>query len=342
MFHFALIASVVLGFALTAAVCNLIVPLKKVLEPPAQIQRQDPERPEPPEESQPPEPAAPVWGGLCLMLGTLAAVGIGWTALCAMQPELLTSGSSLLSRLLTGLFGAFAFGTVGLLDDLARLRSRSVLGLRRLPRLGLETAAAVLVLMMLAAEGAVPMGAVLPGGGYISFGLWAPVLWTLLMVALAECGRVAEDADGVPGIAAFTAMLGALLLQTRLGAFPLAVLPGAIAGGLVALLLWNYPPAKLRTGRCGSLFLAGAVGCIPLSVGFAELCIPLALPFWVEGGMVLLQILALRLIGRPIFAAAPLHRWMEKRGMDSASVLCTMGLLGAAGLMLTVLALRWY
>lgn len=213
MFHFALVASVALGFALTAAVSNLIVPLKKVLQPPVQLQKDEPEG----AEQQPSEPAAPVWGGLCLMLGTLAAVGIGWTALCAMQQELLTSGSSLLSRLLTGLFGAFAFGTVGLLDDLARLRSRSVLGLRRLPRLGLETAAAVMVLMMLAAEGAVPMGAVLPGGGYISFGLWAPVLWTLLMVALAECGRVAEEADGVPGIAAFTAMLGALLLQTGWG-----------------------------------------------------------------------------------------------------------------------------
>lgn len=337
MLHFALVVSVVLGFVLTAAVCNLIVPIGRVLQPPYQPQREKTE-----EEPQPQEPPAPVWGGLCLMLGTLAAVGIGWTALCAIQPELLTSGSSLMSRLLTGLFGAFAFGTVGLLDDLARLRGRSSLGLRRLPRLGLEAAAAVLVLMMLAAEGAVPMGAVLPGGGYISFGLWAPVLWVLLLTALAECGRVAEDADGVPGIAAFTAMLGALMLQTRLGAFPLTVLPGAVAGGLVAMLLWNFPPAKLRIGRCGSLFLSGAIGCIPLSVGYAELCIPLALPFWVEGGMVLLQILALRVAGRPLFAAAPLHRWLEKRGADSALVLCALGTLGAAGLALCVLALRWY
>lgn len=339
MSHFALVAAVVLGFALTAAVCSLIVPIQKVLGTRAAEPERQPDSPLPERE---PEPPVPIWGGLCLMLGVLAAVGIGWTALCAMQPELLTSGSSLMSRLLAGLFGGFVFGAVGLLDDLTRLRNRSVLGLRRLPRLALEIGASVLVLGMLAAEGAVPMGAVLPGGGYISFGVWAPVLWVLLLTALAECARTAEPADGVPSMAVFVAMLGAMMMETKLGAFPLAVLPGAIAGGLVALLLWNFPPAKLRLGCCGSLFLAGAVGCIPLSIGSPELSIPLALPFWAEGGVVLMQILWMKSVGVPLFDAAPLHRWLEKRGADPALVLGAMTLLSVCGLALTMLLLRWY
>lgn len=339
MSHFALVAAVVLGFALTAAVCHLIVPIGKVLTPPPaeqsmqQADQKEPERP---------QPQTCVWGGLCLMLGTLAAVGIGWTAVCVEQPELLTAGGSMLSRLLIGLFGAFLFGAIGLMDDLVRMRGRTMLGMRLWPRLLLETGAAAIVLMMLAAESAVPIGAVLPGGGYISFGLWAPVLWTILLVALAECGRVAEDADGVTCGAAFMAMLGLILLETRFGVFPLAVLPGAIAGALVAMLLWNFPPARLRVGRCGSLFLAGAIGCIPLSVGYAELSIPLALPLWAEGGMVLLQIVAYRLTGRPLFAAAPLHRWLEKRGATQTTVLYVLSALGGCGLLLTMQALRWY
>lgn len=341
MSHFALVAAVVLGFALTAAVCHLIVPIGKVLTPPPAeqpVQQADPKEPEP----ERPQPRICVWGGLCLMLGTLAAVGIGWTAVCVEQPELLTAGGSMLSRLLTGLFGSFLFGTIGLLDDLARMRGRTMLGMRLWPRLLLEVGAAAIVLMMLAAESAVPIGAVLPGGGYISFGLWAPVLWTILMVALAECGRVAEDADGVTCGAAFMAMLGLILLETRFGVFPLAVLPGAIAGALVAMLLWNFPPARLRIGRCGSLFLAGAIGCIPLSVGYAELSIPLALPLWLEGGMVFLQIMSCQVAGRPLFAAAPLHRWLEKRGAAPTVVLYVLSALGGCGLLLTMQALRWY
>ncbi len=50
--------------------------------------------------------------------------------------------------------------------------------------------------------------------------------------------------------------------MTLLGWFPLGVLPAALAGALMAFLLWNFPPAKLRVG-VGSLFLAGVLGCVP-------------------------------------------------------------------------------
>lgn len=56
-------------------------------------------------------------GGLCLMVGTLAAVGVGWLAACAAQPSLLGSDRQMTSRLLIALLGSLAFGAVGLADD---------------------------------------------------------------------------------------------------------------------------------------------------------------------------------------------------------------------------------
>lgn len=111
-----------------------------------------------------------------------------------------------------------------------------------------------------------------------------------------------------------------MMLETQLGWFPLAVFPAALAGALMAFLLWDFPPAKLHPGWCGCLYAAGAIGCIPLCIGYAELSIPLALPFWVEGGMVVLQVLFCRWKGRPLFAAAPLHCWLEKRGMSAVNI----------------------
>ena len=103
----------------------------------------------------------------------------------------------------------------------------------------------------------------------------------------------------------------------------------------MAFLLWNFPPAKLLPGAVGSLFLAGALGCVPLSIGWPGLCVPLGLPFWLEGGMLALQLLSLRLTGgrRPLFSTAPLHRWLEKRGKSDVSifyVFCVFALLGLA------------
>ena len=79
MIRFALIVASTLGFVLTAALGNLMTPLLRAFR----VQQ---------EENEP-----PTMGGLCLMVGTLAAVGVGWTAACVAQPELLGT-ESLLDR----------------------------------------------------------------------------------------------------------------------------------------------------------------------------------------------------------------------------------------------------
>lgn len=64
----------------------------------------------------------------------------------------------------------------------------------------------------------------------------------------------ADGADGTVCGAAFAAMLGLMMLETQLGWFPLAVFPAALAGALMAFLLWDFPPAKLHP--------AGAAACM--------------------------------------------------------------------------------
>ena len=90
MIRFALIVASTLGFFLTAALGNLMVPLLRAFGP-----GQTPKTPPRPEaqdaadgEEDRPAPV-PTMGGLCLMVGVLAAVGVGWTAACAAQPQLL-------------------------------------------------------------------------------------------------------------------------------------------------------------------------------------------------------------------------------------------------------------
>ena len=249
-------------------------------------------------------------------------MGVGWTAACVAQPELLGAESLFSVRLLTALLGALLFGGVGLLEDLARIRSRSLLGLRRHTRLGLEAAAGAVVLVLLGAKGCPAAGITLPGVGYVDLGIAAPLLWEGLLVALAECVRIADGMDGIVCGTSFTAMLGLMGVMTLLGWFPLGVLPAALAGSLMAFLLWNFPPAKLRLGSVGSLFLAGMLGCVPLCIGWPDLTLPLALPFWLEGGMVALQILVCKASRgrRQLFRSAPLHRWLELRGQSAEQI----------------------
>ena len=117
MIRFALIVASTLGFVLTAALGNFMAPLLQELE---RFRPQEQQEPQTPVQSR-----VPALGGLCLMVSTLAAVGVGWTAACIAQPTLLGSESQLMTRLLIALLGAQAFGAIGLADDAARLRSRA-------------------------------------------------------------------------------------------------------------------------------------------------------------------------------------------------------------------------
>ena len=339
MIRFALIVASTLGFFLTAALGNLMTPLLRAFRT---EQRHPPEQPGVPEEAPGTGEQPPTMGGLCLMAGTLAAVGVGWTAACVAQPDLLGSESLLTTRLLIGLFGALSFGAVGLADDLTRLRHHSPLGLRRPVRLGLETACGAVVVLLLGLNGCLADGLTLPGLGYCTLGPLAPAAWLAMLVALAESARTADGMDGTVCGCAFIAMLGLMSTMTILGWFPLGVFPAALAGALMAFLLWNFYPAKLCPGAVGSLFLAGALGCVPLSFGWPGLALPLALPYWLEGGMVALQILVWRLSRgrRQLFGTAPLHRWLEKRGCSPVNIFYIFGVLALLGAALTVQAAR--
>ena len=266
MIRFALVVASVLGFVLTAALGNMMVPLLRELQRVARGTQPDSDAPDSP---------VPTMGGLCLMVGTLAAVGVGWLAACAAQPSLLGSDRQMTSRLLIALLGSLAFGAVGLADDLARIRSRYPnglgLGLRRTQRLALECIAAALVLGLLALNGCLPTGLILPGAGYVECAL-APLLWAVLLVAMAEAARVADGADGTVCGAAFAAMLGLMMLETQLGWFPLAVFPAALAGALMAFLLWDFPPAKLHPALLGGGRHGAAAGPVLPLEGQAAVC----------------------------------------------------------------------
>ena len=240
-----------------------------------------------------------------------------------------------MTRLLTALAGALAFGAVGLAEDLARMRSPAALGLRRDVRLLLEALAAAFVLLLLRAAGCLPRGLGVPGAGYVLLGSAVPLLWAVLMVALAECARAAERDEGTVCGAAFVAMLALMMVEAGLGVSGLAVLPAALAGALVALGLWAFPPAKLGVGCCGSLLAAGAIGCIPLSLDMTSLTVPLALPFWAAGGLLAAQLLCAKRTGKP------LRCWVKKHKMSPETVFLCSFALSAVGYVLALALLRW-
>lgn len=134
MIRFALIVASTLGFVLTAALGNFMAPLLQELERFRPQEQQEPQTPvaEPGARAGRPVPDGEHTG--CRRRGLDG--GLHRTAHAAGQREPADDPAADRAVRCTGFRGH------RLADDAARLRSRAQLGLRRLPRLALEAAAA--------------------------------------------------------------------------------------------------------------------------------------------------------------------------------------------------------
>lgn len=144
------------------------------------------------------------------------------------------------------IFGGLVFALVGLIDDARPLG--------RLPRLAVETPAALLV----AVNG---VRADLTGVLWLDTALTAA--W---LVVAANAFNLLDNMDGALGtVTVVTGLtLGAAALAA--GAGRVALVPFALAGAAAGFLVHNWSPARMFMGDCGSLFVGFTVAGVSLLV----------------------------------------------------------------------------
>ena len=165
------------------------------------------------------------------------------------------------------LVGVFVFAA-GLVDDLRGMRARH--------KLAAQLAAAV----ALCAMGVRIDSLTVPGLFEVRLGLLGWPLTVLWIVGITNAINLIDGLDGLAaGISAVTcAVIAAFSLYT--GQVMMAVLMLALLGGLTGFLMFNFNPARIFLGDCGSLFLgftlAGAsVLCSAKSATAVGLAVPL-------------------------------------------------------------------
>ena len=98
--------------------------------------------------------------------------------------------------------------------------------------------------------------------GGVSLEPWLSALVTILW--LVACANAMNLIDGVDGLAAGIALvISATCMAAALlaGNLELAVAIAPIAGGLIGFLFFNFSPASIFLGDCGSLLLGILLGC---------------------------------------------------------------------------------
>ena len=329
-----LLAAVVLGFVLTAALGKVVIPALRRMKAGQSIKEDGPTW-------HMAKQGTPTMGGVMFILAVMVTV-------------LVLNASAILAGDLTSVFVllfSLVFGLIGMVDDYAKIKKKENTGLTASQKFLLQLAAAVLFTVLLRNFG------ILSPNLYIPFlGIEWKLPWVVYMIfaafVITGCVNSVNITDGVDGLASsvtlvvsvfFTACFTyAHLMWNTTGSAGMAVFAAALAGGLVGFLVYNFHPAKVFMGDTGSLFLGGAVCGMAFALDMPLILILVGIIYIAETMSDIIQVGYFKLThGKRIFRMAPLHHHLEMGGWSEKKlcyvfagitlVCCILAFIGVMG-----------
>jgi phospho-N-acetylmuramoyl-pentapeptide-transferase len=316
---FQIVLTALTAFSIVWLLGPFIIPLLQRMKPP-QPQRELAPEPPPPQskkKQQPlPKPAAPIMGGVLVLVALTAATLIfGLNGMEFTLPALVTT---------------LALGVLGFVDDFTKVRSNEGLGLRGYQKLVVELVIATIVAVWAYRSPLIGSSLHLPiSGGEWDIGIWYVPL--VMLVILSEV-NAAQLTDGMDGLVTSVSSVYALFMIAILAAMAIianqngelllgnnlvgtAVFAAAVAGAGIGFLRYDCYPARIQPGSTGSLAFGGAVSMLAI-LSRSILILPLMTFCFVASiGSVILQAMSSRREGEKLlFRAAPLHRHFELSG----------------------------
>jgi UDP-GlcNAc:undecaprenyl-phosphate GlcNAc-1-phosphate transferase len=232
-------------------------------------------------------------GGVAIFLSTMifSIVAI-W-----LRDFLGTFDESMLRQLCILLLAAGFMFTVGLIDDV------KTEGLRARTKFIAQIAAAVLV----CAAGIRIKSVVITDSLTLNLGLFSWPLTLLWIVGITNAVNLSDGLDGLAGGICAIACGVLAVFAAFTGNLAVVVLMLALIGGITGFLFFNFNPAKVFMGDCGSMFLGFTIAstsilCFLKSSALVGLALPVAA------------------LGIPVFDTlfSMLRRFLERRSIFSA------------------------
>ena len=229
---------------------------------------------------------------------------------------------------------ATLFAAVGFIDDRAKLLKKQNEGLKAYQKFLLQLVVATLYIGAMSALGY--MDTVIP----IPFteikwdlGIWFYPLAIILIVGVDNSVNLTDGIDGLCAtvtavIAAFFAVLGLPLITLPLGN-AITLFAGALFGGMIGFLVYNWNPARIFMGDTGSLFLGGMVTGLAFLTDNPLLILIVGLVYIIETVSVILQVGSYKLFKKRIFKMAPIHHHFEKCGWGERKIVAVASIITA-------------
>jgi phospho-N-acetylmuramoyl-pentapeptide-transferase len=269
------------------------------------------------------------------------------------------------------LFGLVSFGTIGFIDDYAKVRKQRNLGLTARQKFAAQAFAVLSIgLMLLALHRLGAYDTAMNVPFFKTFrpdllvNAWVANPWTyplafvfffaFMYTVIAGSSNAVNLTDGLDGLAIGLMIIaaGAMTILSYVsghrafaeyleivrlpGASELTIFCGAMTGASIGFLWYNSHPAEIFMGDVGSLSLGGAMGVVAVLIKQEILLIFIGGVYVIEALSVILQVASFKTRGKRIFLMSPIHHHFEAMGWQESKIIARFWI---AGLVMALFAL---
>lgn len=265
---------------------------------------------------------APEFGGVLFLAGFLPAGILAAAALIVMGS---TGAGFSAGKITAVLLGSVLMAAVGLTDDWRTAKRLPVMN--PVLRCVLVWCVGLAFLMALTLSGSYSTIVLVPFSGTqadLGNGVW----YLLLMLGAACGGNRMKAVSGEAASVSLAQCLSCAAVCAVFGADAGMGLSFAAAGSLLGMLLYCFPPEKMREGSGGRMMLGALPVFISILSGIPLFLIPAGIPFIFEGIYVMIRVVC-QAAGHPL-RDETLGEWMLSRGISGKAV---SGIMTAASLL---------
>lgn len=284
----------------------------------------------------------PVGGGILIIFLTsiLFFVYLAWFK--STDLYLSINYPSLITEVVVILFTFISFGFLGLYDDLSKIflwKRSNFFGLRWRQKLIIELVLAALVAMTLSMNLKIDLIHV-PFIGTYELSFWYIFFAMFVIVAFSNAVNITDGMDGLSGGVLLIALTGFWVISRSIIDVPTSIFICAWLGGIIAFLYFNIYPARILLGDTGALSFGATFAVIGLILGKTFALPVIGGVFVIEAASSALQLTSKRFRHRKLYAASPLHLYLQHRGWQEPKVVFRMWI-GAILLVMLGLAIAF-
>ena len=265
----------------------------------------------------------PTMGGIMFIIGIIissaACVLLFYSSHSTMLDLRISKDTTV--RIFAGLGMAFLYGEIGFFDDYIKVVKKRNLGLNAKQKLVLQFAVVIAYLAIIKYVGGATSATLIPFIGTVDLGIFYWIISAFVIVGVVNAVNLSDGIDGLDGSITFFAAAIMMTIGSFIGMTDVSIVSGALAGGCLGFLIWNFHPAKVFMGDTGSLFLGGMVCAILYAMNMPILILPIGIMYLIEMFSVILQVLYFKATkGKRLFKMSPIHHHFEMSGWSEIKI----------------------